>query len=389
MNENSSQKFKTSKFYSWKTFLLALVIAFFLNIFASAATGTQPAKNILSTVLWMYLSIEAWKYWKWKALLPYPIFVATSVTVYLFIRSQGMDTLTSKLIANVALNIIGLIIFYLLYAKSQNDFILSKSDTVTCETVTPNKFHNSPSPARTMTTPQVTTKSPVQSYNTAATLEPEINEAMQEDDFWAQALEEFEGGHKKPGVWAKFYAEFEGNESQAKAKYLKYRAEQLYQENIDLSQLKRSAEEGDADAMFNLGLKYENGQGLKQDYAEAIRWFRKAAELGNADSQNNLAWLYATCKDSHYLNGMAAVKYALQAVNNDPNDYDGYDSLAAACARNSKFEKAIELMQKAINLLQNDGTLNSTDKSKALARFNMRLGLYLKQQPYTDDGEAF
>ena len=32
----------------------------------------------------------------------------------------------------------------------------------------------------------------------------------------------------------------------------------------------------------NLGMLYQNGQGVPQDYAEAVRWFRKAADQGHA-----------------------------------------------------------------------------------------------------------
>jgi uncharacterized protein len=38
------------------------------------------------------------------------------------------------------------------------------------------------------------------------------------------------------------------------------------------------ADQGDASAQYNLGLMYANGQGAPQDYAAAVRWFRKAAD---------------------------------------------------------------------------------------------------------------
>ncbi len=53
------------------------------------------------------------------------------------------------------------------------------------------------------------------------------------------------------------------------------------------------AEQGDADAQYNLALKYDNGQGVPQDYAEAAKWYRKAAEQGIAKAQNNLGLKYA------------------------------------------------------------------------------------------------
>lgn len=47
---------------------------------------------------------------------------------------------------------------------------------------------------------------------------------------------------------------------------------------------KGAAEQGHANAQFNLGLMYANGQGLTQDYAEAASWYHKAAEQGDLDT---------------------------------------------------------------------------------------------------------
>ncbi len=38
---------------------------------------------------------------------------------------------------------------------------------------------------------------------------------------------------------------------------------------------------------------YYAGQGVPQDYAEAVKWFRKAAEQGNAAAQSDLGFMYA------------------------------------------------------------------------------------------------
>ena len=48
---------------------------------------------------------------------------------------------------------------------------------------------------------------------------------------------------------------------------------------------RKAAEQGDADAQFNLGVMYRNGQGVKQDDFEAVKWYRKAAEQGDAKAQ--------------------------------------------------------------------------------------------------------
>lgn len=53
------------------------------------------------------------------------------------------------------------------------------------------------------------------------------------------------------------------------------------------------AEEGNADAQFNLGLQYYSGQGVPQDYVLARQWWEKAAAQGHVAAQLSLGTLYA------------------------------------------------------------------------------------------------
>ena len=50
--------------------------------------------------------------------------------------------------------------------------------------------------------------------------------------------------------------------------------------------------ENNKNAQYDLGLCYEYGRGVTQDYYEAVKWFRKAAEQGYANAQNNLGNCY-------------------------------------------------------------------------------------------------
>jgi uncharacterized protein len=52
------------------------------------------------------------------------------------------------------------------------------------------------------------------------------------------------------------------------------------------------AEQGDASAQSNLGVMYEQGRGVAQNYREAMRWFRLAAMQGDASAQSNLGVMY-------------------------------------------------------------------------------------------------
>ena len=49
-----------------------------------------------------------------------------------------------------------------------------------------------------------------------------------------------------------------------------------------------AAEQGVAEAQFNLGVCYYFGEGVAKNKATAIRWWKKAAAQGNSDAQDNL-----------------------------------------------------------------------------------------------------
>ena len=55
-----------------------------------------------------------------------------------------------------------------------------------------------------------------------------------------------------------------------------------------------TADQGVAEAHYALGSMYETGRGVRQNYAEAARWHRKAAEQGHAQAQIHLGRLYET-----------------------------------------------------------------------------------------------
>ena len=46
--------------------------------------------------------------------------------------------------------------------------------------------------------------------------------------------------------------------------------------------LLQAAEQGDHRAQHGAGVMYENGRGVKQDYAKAIEWYKKSASKGNS-----------------------------------------------------------------------------------------------------------
>jgi TPR repeat protein len=59
-----------------------------------------------------------------------------------------------------------------------------------------------------------------------------------------------------------------------------------------LQEMRAKAEQGDAEAQFDLGMSYFYGRGAKQDDREAARWIRRAADKGFPSAQYNLGLMY-------------------------------------------------------------------------------------------------
>ena len=59
-----------------------------------------------------------------------------------------------------------------------------------------------------------------------------------------------------------------------------------------LGEFRPLAEQGVANAQYNLGVMYDGGEGVPQDYKSAVKWYTLAAEQGDAEAQFNLGNMY-------------------------------------------------------------------------------------------------
>ena len=53
-----------------------------------------------------------------------------------------------------------------------------------------------------------------------------------------------------------------------------------------------AADQGHAQAQLHVGNLYTDGEGVTRDHEEALRWFRKAADQGDNEALNNIGWFY-------------------------------------------------------------------------------------------------
>lgn len=85
-----------------------------------------------------------------------------------------------------------------------------------------------------------------------------------------------------------------------------------------------------ADETRKTGLKYYTGDGVKQDYQEALKWFRKAADQGDARAQYNIGLMYD--------NGIGVALNHIEALIWYQKAADQGDTDAQAAIKNSSDE---------------------------------------------------
>lgn len=80
-----------------------------------------------------------------------------------------------------------------------------------------------------------------------------------------------------------------------------------------------AGDQGDVNAQYHLGTMYLDGRGVKQDYAEAMKWLHMAADRGQAGAQNRIGVMYR--------DGLGV----------EPDDVEAYMWFSLAAAGGNKF----------------------------------------------------
>lgn len=123
----------------------------------------------------------------------------------------------------------------------------------------------------------------------------------------------------------------------------------------DLRQLTRKAEQGDVTAQFNLGRIYYKGQGIKRNYPEALKWFKKAAQQAHGMSQYHLGLMYdkghigvpRNNVDAYIWYGFAAEQGVEDAINNIVIVESQMTTSEIAIAKKKSVQMRTEIMQPA------------------------------------------
>jgi len=99
-----------------------------------------------------------------------------------------------------------------------------------------------------------------------------------------------------------------------------------------LSRALESAQRGDSEAQFRLGIAYGLGLGCPQDYTQAVKWYTRAAETGHAGAQSNLGFMYGTGRGVPQDYVQAYAWYSLAAAAGDEVARGNRDTVREAMA---------------------------------------------------------
>lgn len=109
----------------------------------------------------------------------------------------------------------------------------------------------------------------------------EISKLAHSEQLWSPDIEDWDVSNS-----------LEENENQLSIVHRYCRPNEKQYCNSRVALYKQAAEQGNAEAQFNLGLLYEKGDGVEQNWKEAVNWYRKAAMQNHSYAEFNLGVCY-------------------------------------------------------------------------------------------------
>lgn len=149
-------------------------------------------------------------------------------------------------------------------------------------------------------------------------------------------------------------------------------------------QMQQYAEAGDDVAQFWMGSIFLFGH-AKQEKSpnEAVYWYELSVQQNNLKAMNNLAWVKAIARDSELFDAERALQLAIKVTNAYPQSHGYLDTLAAAYAANGRFQEAVDIQQKALNIANSKECEGCSER--LIKYYQKHLQLYQQQKPLKED----
>ena len=148
-----------------------------------------------------------------------------------------------------------------------------------------------------------------------------------------------------------------------------------------LEHWRATAKRGDADAQFNLGRMYADGEGVERDMNESIKWYRLAATNGHPEAQFNLGVIFTpglgerrniheaiSLYEQAFANGIAEAAHNLAVIYDDGIEVEK-DSRKAIKWYTRAAENGLALSQHKLAVLFSNGTGVVKDNTAAFRLF--------------------
>ena len=127
------------------------------------------------------------------------------------------------------------------------------------------------------------------------------------------------------------------------------------------------AENGDADAQYNIGWMYMNGYGLRVNDGLALEWWQKAAEQGHSDASFSIGMLYSLGDGEVAKDSDAAIdNYLIAAI-------DGHED-AIAILKSMMLRNDETITDRLYSIVNNHESLFGIQRQVKAKKLNARKG---------------
>jgi hypothetical protein len=100
-----------------------------------------------------------------------------------------------------------------------------------------------------------------------------------------------------------------------------------------LADLQKLADQGDAEAQYQMGVRYDEGESLPKNDTQAVQWFQRAAEQGHVDAQAHLGAYYWAGRGVHEDLSKAYMWSMIALAGGDENSKSRLEGLASQMTR--------------------------------------------------------
>ena len=100
-----------------------------------------------------------------------------------------------------------------------------------------------------------------------------------------------------------------------------------------LADVRKLADQGDAEAQWQMGVRYHNGEDVPQDDVQAMQWFLRAAEQGHVAAQSALGAYYWAARGVREDLSKSYFWSAIALAQGDENSKSRLEGLASQMTR--------------------------------------------------------